>query len=259
MSAYLRPTSPIAADVLLPADPGLAMALATRLTTKPLMANHHHGLWGYSGRTETGAELTVQASGIGAPSAAAVLRELHGHGVRRVIRIGRCTPLERALHPGGTLVATGAVGADGTSIALGAAEPLPDPDLTGMLRDAAAGAVRGAVASHDLGEEATPADRRAWIAAGALAVDLETAAVLALGRRLGLAVAAGLVAEGDDDAVEASLLALGDAAAAALTLTSRRRGARAGAARLGVLATGLRGDLVGELVDAVLERLEPPG
>ena len=227
MSAYLRPTSPIAADVLLPADPGLAMALATRLTTKPLMVNHHHGLWGYSGHTETGAELTVQASGIGAPSAAAVLRELHGHGVRRVIRIGRCTPLVRALHPGGTLVATGAVGADGTSIALGAAEPLPDPELTGMLRDAASGARPGTVVSHDLGDEATPAERRAWIAAGALAVDLETAAVIALGQRLGLAVAAGLVAEGDDAAVETSLLALGDAAAAALTPSAATGAVRA--------------------------------
>ncbi len=216
MPGYLRPTSPIAPDVLLPADPGLAMALATRLTIKPLMANHHHGLWGYSGRTEAGAELTVQASGIGAPSAAAVLRELHDHGARRVIRIGRCAPLEPALRSGGTLVATGAVGADGTSIALGAVEPVPDPGLTRLLRDAAADARAGAVASHDLGDEATPTQRRAWVAAGAVAVDLETAAVLALGHRLGLAVAAGLVAEADDDAVEASLLALGDAAVAAL-------------------------------------------
>ena len=46
---YLRPTAPIAADALLPADPGLAMALAQRALVKPLMANHHHGLWGYSG------------------------------------------------------------------------------------------------------------------------------------------------------------------------------------------------------------------
>ena len=227
MSAYLRPTSPIAADVLLPADPGLAMALATRLTTKPLMVNHHHGLWGYSGHTETGAELTVQASGIGAPSAAAVLRELHGHGVRRVIRIGRCTPLVRALHPGGTLVATGAVGADGTSIALSAAEPLPDPELTGMLRDAATGARPGTVVSHDLGDEATPAERRAWIAAGALAAHPSPPGDSARARGRGLGAGGGVYPYGHDAAVETSLLALGDAAAAALTPSAATGAVRA--------------------------------
>ena len=100
------------------------MALAQRLIDKPLMANHHHGLWGYSGPHRDGRELTVQATGIGGPSAAAVLRELAGHGVRRAIRIGRCTRARAgAPTPAGRWSSTGAVGADGTSIALGAAEP----------------------------------------------------------------------------------------------------------------------------------------
>ena len=47
-------------------------------STKPLMANHHHGLWGYSGRTADGRELTIQATGIGGPSAAAVLARARG-------------------------------------------------------------------------------------------------------------------------------------------------------------------------------------
>ena len=65
------------------------MALAQRVTAKPLMANHHHGLWGYSGRTHAGRELTVQAGGIGGPSTAVVIGELATHGALRIVRIGR--------------------------------------------------------------------------------------------------------------------------------------------------------------------------
>jgi hypothetical protein len=40
LTGHLRPTAPIAADVLLPTDPALALALAQELLEKPLMSNH---------------------------------------------------------------------------------------------------------------------------------------------------------------------------------------------------------------------------
>jgi uridine phosphorylase len=217
---YLRPTAPIAADVILPADPGLAMALATRLMAKPLMSNHHHGLWGYSGRTDTGRELTVQAGGIGAPSTVAVVAELAKHGARRLIRVGQCAAVDPGLEPGQPLVVMSALGADGTTAALGAERTRPDPELTGRLADAGADA---AIVSFDLGGGAGPAMREAWMGAGIAAVDLETAALFAQAERLGLA-AAGLVvlteaATGEraaEEAVREELLKLGDLAAAAL-------------------------------------------
>ena len=46
------------------------------------MSNHARGLWGYSGRTPAGAELTIQATGMGGPSAAVVLADLAELGVR---------------------------------------------------------------------------------------------------------------------------------------------------------------------------------
>jgi len=220
VSPYLRPTAPIAETVLLPADPGLAMALATSLMTKPLMANHHHGLWGYSGHTDAGAHLTVQSSGIGAPSAVAVLRELHAHGAARVVRIGRCSALDPALGAGATVVATSAIGADGISVALGAPTCRPDADLTDRLVAAARPAVAAPVASHDLGATASGAERDRWRDAGAVAVDLESAAVLASSATLGLTAAVGLVVDppdaSADEGVEAKLLALGEAAATVL-------------------------------------------
>jgi uridine phosphorylase len=136
VSAYLRPTAPIAPAVLLPSDPALALALAQEVLTKPLMANHSHGLWGYAGTTERGDALSVQASGIGGPSAAAVLRELAAHGARRAIRIGRCETLDPALRPGTVVLVRTCHGADGTSRALGWSRPTSDPELLEALAGA---------------------------------------------------------------------------------------------------------------------------
>ncbi len=47
--------------------------LAQELTVQPKMSNHARGLWGYWGVREDGAELTVQSTGTGGPSAALVL------------------------------------------------------------------------------------------------------------------------------------------------------------------------------------------
>ena len=68
------------------------------------MSNHSHGLWGYSGRTHRGHELTIQATGIGGPSAAIVLGELAALGTRRAIRLGPCTAIDPGLSAGDGIV-----------------------------------------------------------------------------------------------------------------------------------------------------------
>lgn len=199
MNQYLRPTAPIAADVLLPADPGLALTLAQELLAKPLMANHHHGLWGYSGVTAGGDDLGVQASGIGGPSVAAVIADLATHGARRVIRVGACVAIDPALAPGSVVLASGALGGDGASRALGIKRPRPDTALVDALaRELAPEGAAALVASGDLTPtaEALP---DAWRHAGARAADLETAAVLAAGERAGVAAASALVVGGGEE------------------------------------------------------------
>jgi len=64
---HLRPTAPLASRVLLPGDPGRALALAQSLLDEPRMFNHHRGLWGYTGTAGDGEQLTIQATGMGAP------------------------------------------------------------------------------------------------------------------------------------------------------------------------------------------------
>jgi purine-nucleoside phosphorylase len=69
---HLRPTAELAERVLLPGDPGRALALAQTLISQPLMFNHHRGLWGYTGpANHDGQPLTIQSTGLGGPSAPA--------------------------------------------------------------------------------------------------------------------------------------------------------------------------------------------
>ena len=97
---HLHPTAPLAERVLLPGDPGRALALAQALLVEPRMFNHHRGLWGYTGAAPDGEPLTIQATGMGGPSAAIVLTELIALGARRAIRVGTCGALDPSLRLG---------------------------------------------------------------------------------------------------------------------------------------------------------------
>lgn len=192
MPARLRPTAPIAANAVLVGDPGRALLLAQALVEEPKMCNHARGLWGYSGKTPDGSELTIQSTGMGGPSAAIVLTDLVELGVRRAIRIGTCAALDSDLELGEALTVSAARAEGGTTGSFGI-EPgnvsLPDPGLTAALGGALAPHSRAAeIASFDLmpTEPSRSPD-------GPLAADLQTATVLACGAFLGIAVAAVLV------------------------------------------------------------------
>ena len=74
---HIRPAAELAERVLLPGDPGRALAVAQALLEQPpRMFNHARGLWGYTGTAPDGELLTVQATGMGGPSTAIVCEEL---------------------------------------------------------------------------------------------------------------------------------------------------------------------------------------
>jgi uridine phosphorylase len=185
-SLHLHPTAPLAERVLLPGDPGRALALAQALLHEPRMFNHHRGLWGYTGTASDGEPLTIQATGMGGPSAAIVLTELIALGARRAIRVGTCGALEPSLGLGELLIAREAFCADGTSRALGAGErAAADETLSRALEEAAPNARAGAVVSVDLFYERGPAGA----GRDALAVEMEAATLFALGRAEAVPVA----------------------------------------------------------------------
>src|SRR5579875_2416323 len=182
---HLHPTASLAERVLLPGDPGRALLLAQTLLETPKMFNHNRGLWGYTGSAPDGQPLTVQSTGMGGPSAAIVIEELIGLGARRLVRVGTCGALVPELELGALLSARTALTGDGTSRALAGAERVDgDPGLVGAL--SAAGPVAAVtVASSDLFYEHRPDRAASWRAAGAVAVEMETATLYALAARHG--------------------------------------------------------------------------
>jgi nucleoside phosphorylase len=128
------------------------------------------------------------------------------------------------------VVAREVLAADGTSRNLGAGERIAaDRELTAALAAAAHGNPSATVVSTDLFYEHDRAREQAWRAAGAIAVEMEAAALFAVGARAGIPVAcvlavSDLIGENpgdrhariDDDALLAAAEAMGRAAVSAL-------------------------------------------
>lgn len=220
MPARLRPTAPIAADAVLVGDPGRALMLAQVLLAEPKMSNHARGLWGYTGQTPAGAELSIQATGMGGPSAALVLADLAELGVRRAIRVGTCVAIEPEPEPGDllTVLEAHAWGGGGTGRAV-----LPDTSLTARLRQELARATRPAiVASLDVLHSSSRAEREPYTER-VDAADMQTAALFSAAETLGLEIAAVLIVaesaggdQADDEQIESAARLAGAAASAAL-------------------------------------------
>jgi DeoD family purine-nucleoside phosphorylase len=191
---HLHPTAELAERVLLPGDPGRALLLAQSLLTEPKMFNHNRGLWGYTGVAADGVPLTVQSTGMGGPSAAIVIAELADLGARWLLRVGTCGALDRSLRLGELVIAREALVRDGTSRALGAGDRVASsPELLSALTAAGGDTTRsGRVVSTDLFYDDAGHERE-WAAAGALAIEMETATLFALASRRGLAAGAVLI------------------------------------------------------------------
>jgi uridine phosphorylase len=232
---HIHPTTELAERVLLPGDPGRALALAQLLLVQPLMFNHNRGLWGYTGAAPDGEPLTIQSTGMGGPSAAIVLHELISLGARRAIRVGTCGALDGALGLGDLVVASESIAADGTSVALGAGKfARADPVLTGALlgeleRGGGMSHHHGRIVSTDLFYERDSARSHDWSGAGAIAVEMEASTLFTVGAAAGVPVACvlavsdifdagGIRTRIDDDALLRAAEAMGRAAAAALAV-----------------------------------------
>lgn len=241
---HIRPTAELAPRALLSGDPGRALLLAQELIDAPKMSNHHRGLWGYSGPAKLDGEpLSVQSTGMGGPSAAIVLEELIQLGLRRAIRVGTCGALDASLGFGDLVLARETIAADGVGRLLsafdeptvapsamsGIDEPViaANPELAASLERSARPEADGRVVSTDVFYEPAGSEREArWIAAGAIAVEMEAAALFAIGRRHEVAVGCLLAVSdvldatgrehADDDILTAAAVRMGEAAVAAL-------------------------------------------
>ncbi len=222
MPSRLRPVASVATEAILVGDPGRALMLAQELYEQtPKMSNHARGLWGYFGQTPAGRELTVQATGMGGPSAALVLADLAELGVRRAVRVGSCAAVSPELELGDLVVIGEAHGWGGPGTREGAAV-FPDLELSEALRGRLGGEIRlGTVASLDV-PLADHLDTDAPELQAEVA-DMQTAALFASGTKLGVAVAAVLLISEtrggerlDDEAMETAAKRAGRAASGVL-------------------------------------------
>jgi uridine phosphorylase len=219
---HLKPNAPVAERALLPGDPGRALRLAQHLLATPMQVlNTNRGLWGYTGTAADGAALTIQSTGMGGPSAAIVAEELIALGARRLVRTGTCSALVDGPRLGDLLVAGEALSEDGASRALGAGERVAaDPALCAALARAAGEPVT--VVSSDLFYDPDASRAARWAAAGAVAVEMESATLFTVARAHGVAAACVLLVSDvageriGDDALTVGEIALGEAGLAGL-------------------------------------------
>src|SRR5207253_3653513 len=94
--------------VLLPGDPLRAKYIAETYFEDVVQTNSERGMLGFRGTWE-GKPISVQATGMGCPSAAIVIEELVMLGCKRLIRVGTCGGLQPHHALGDMIVALSAV------------------------------------------------------------------------------------------------------------------------------------------------------
>src|SRR5918996_6028156 len=112
---------------LLPGDPLRAKYVAETFLDGAEQRNQERGMLGYTG-TYRGRSVSVQATGMGCPSAAIVIEELVQLGVQRMLRIGTCGGLQPDMKLGDLVVAVSAVAADSTAAHLVGEPHVPTAD-----------------------------------------------------------------------------------------------------------------------------------
>jgi 5'-methylthioadenosine phosphorylase/purine-nucleoside phosphorylase len=172
---------------LLPGDPLRAQYIAETFLEDSRQTNRERGMLGYTGSFR-GRPVSVQASGMGCPSAGIVIEELVQLGVRRILRVGTCGGLQADLEIGDLIVAMSAVPADATATHLISGEPhAPTADwelLHGAVHNAKelGKKVRvGPIVSSDVFYNPDREQYDRWSERGILAVEMEAAMLFTLG------------------------------------------------------------------------------
>jgi DeoD family purine-nucleoside phosphorylase len=172
---------------LLPGDPLRAKYIAETFLDDPVQRNAERGMLGYTG-TFQGKPVSVQASGMGCPSAAIVIEELVQLGVKRIVRVGTCGGLQPDLKIGDLIAGLSAVPADSTASHYVGGEPhVPTTDFE--LLHAAVHAAKevgatlrvGPIVSSDIFYNPDGGQYGRWSDRGILAVEMEAAVLFTLG------------------------------------------------------------------------------
>lgn len=118
---------------ILPGDPGRVPAIAALLDeARPVAQNREFNVWtGWL----LGEKVTVCSTGIGGPSAAIAMEELHKCGADTFLRTGTCGGIDLDVRSGDIVVATGAIRYEHTSLEYAPIEfpAVPNLEVTNCL------------------------------------------------------------------------------------------------------------------------------
>jgi DeoD family purine-nucleoside phosphorylase len=172
---------------LLPGDPLRAQYIAETFLDNPVQRNSERGMLGYTGEFN-GRPVSIQASGMGCPSAGIVIEELVQLGVKKILRVGTCGGLQPDLSIGDLIIAMSAVAADQTPVHLIGGEPHSPTAHWELVHGAVHHAkelgnpVRvGPIVSSDVFYNPDGGQYQRWSERGILAVEMEAAMLFTLG------------------------------------------------------------------------------
>ena len=184
-------------------DPARAEKVAARLDGVTELGRFREYVT-FSG-THRGVPMIVSSHGVGAPGAALCFEELHQAGVKRILRAGTCGGLQPHIADGDLVIATGAIRDDGLTPGL---VPLAFPalasvDVVTSLRGACGsvehrvheGIVLTGAVFYPHGVVGSSLSQ--WASAGAIAVEMECAALFVIGSLNGTEVGAILTSDGN--------------------------------------------------------------
>ena len=177
--------------VLMPGDPARATTIASRFDgglAAARQVNANRGLLGYTG-TINGRPVSVQTSGMGAPSIALVAEELLRLGAQQLIRVGTTGALRSEIELGSIVIATASSPTDGTTQTFMSGKPYAPAADFALTRALVESAERlgvpfrvGPIATIDVFSHYHPDPNfvAPWRNAGALAVEMEASALFYL-------------------------------------------------------------------------------
>jgi purine-nucleoside phosphorylase len=181
---------------LLPGDPLRAQYIAETYLENPVQRNSERGMLGYTG-TWNGRPISVQATGMGCPSAAIVVEELVQLGVKRLLRVGTCGGLQPDLELGDLIVALTAVPADRTVETYVDHEPHCPTASFELVHGAVHSAKEigqhirvGPIVSSDVFYNPDGGQYERWSSRGVLGVEMESSVLFTLGALRGVQTAA---------------------------------------------------------------------
>ena len=180
MPIHIRATpGDFAPAVLCPGDPRRAEYIAKTFFDSPRCVNEERGMLGFTGTFE-GKPISVQATGMGCPSAAIVYEELIMLGAQRLIRVGTAGALQPTMQMGDVVIAVSSTPQDRTALSYVGGDPHA-PTADWQLVEKALAAVReeglrfhvGPIVSSDVFYDHDTSKHTRWADRGHYAVEME--------------------------------------------------------------------------------------